>query len=97
MMEQFLDKMRQGGKTRVVSSQDSHKLSLMTLSAVVTRECQVGVLMQDKASGKSWFIEVDGKLDEVNDFNRKLQDCLDDAMNCHYLLQDVIKAKMAQN
>ena len=75
MFDEFIDKAREDGLIRVLSSQDAHELKKIEIKAVITRTCQFGVLIQDKASGKSWMIEVDTESDIV-EFSKNLTESL---------------------
>lgn len=93
MMEDFLDQIRLEGKLRVVSTQDAHSINQLAMSPVITRDCQVGILLQDKTSGKSWMIEVTKDFYEIDTFVTLLRSSFNDALACHLKLQAIIKDK----
>ena len=93
MMESFLDAIRTEGKLRVVSSQDSHDIKHLIFSPVITRDFKVGILLQDKLSGKSYFIEVGGDFKDVDCFHSMLRTAFDDALATHLKLTALMKEK----
>ena len=93
MLETFLDQVRNEGKVRVLSSQDAHDLNRIEIAPVVTREYQVGVLLQDRTSGKSWMIEIGEDSNTIDDFEHKLLSAMVEALNCKLNLQSLMQKK----
>lgn len=91
MLTKFLDEVRTDGNVRVVSNQDAHVLSQITLAPVVTTSYQVGVLLQDKSSGKNWMIEIDTNTDEIEAFILSLNHALSIAKETHHKFHEIIK------
>jgi len=59
MFEGFLNEVREKGEVRVLAEQQSHSISQIEIQPIVTRTNQIGVMLQDRSSGKSFMIEVE--------------------------------------
>ena len=75
MFEAFLEKIKEEGKARVVSTQDSHEIKLVECEAVITRSMQFGILLQDRPSGRTWMINI-GEKKDTEEFLKKLSNSL---------------------
>ena len=92
MLESFLDNLREDGKIRVLSSQNSHEITAINMAPIVTRDSKVGVLLQDRSSGKSFMIEIN-KPEEISNFITQLQQALNVASGVHEKLHTLMKER----
>ena len=79
MFEEFLETERIAGKVYVLSTNEAHNIKHVFIAPVITRGMQVGIIIQDKMSGKQFFIELPPEDIDPDVFALQLKLALNDA------------------
>ena len=58
MFETFIDAERAKGKICILPTQPAYNIKQIFAVPIITRSMQIGVMIQDKSSGKQFFIEL---------------------------------------
>ena len=93
MFESFLQDVRNQGKVRVISSQESHNVKHLEVGAVITRDDQIGIMFQDKSSGKNWMIEIGSDPEEFQQAIVKISDAFLAANNLKGKFDEMLRNK----
>ena len=95
MLQDFINKVREEGKLRIVYGHKEHQISKTVISPIIIKEsdCQIGILFQDKASGDAWMLELDSK-DSAIAFIESFTKAMNDALNTFNILDESLKERI---